>query len=149
MASEVRLLFDFHGWLLARRKGFIALVVFILLVLAFLPIPGPMDGGAYNTWSGLYWCKGEKECIHERGHALDHKHGWPSVTPEYLQAVQIYVMSEMENGKPEPTARIIINTWCKRYRWGTNPNLELYAEIYAFAGGNIENIPPSLQEFYK
>ena len=96
----------------------------MFLALTFLPYsiakPGFRVDGAYNTWSGLIWCRTEEACIHEIGHKLDDMAGWPSSSAEYKEAVGPTVWNEKET----------------------------YAEIFRFYRGKEENMPAHLAKFY-
>ncbi len=134
-----------------RKLSWLGLAVLIAAaVLCLLPIPGPKDGGAYNTLSRTYWCASEKYCIHERAHQLDQALGWISQGEEFGQALQIYILVESVGG---PSAEAL---WLMNYpgifrpasRLFWNAKAEIYAEIYVRAGGKVEQIPDGLRKFY-
>jgi hypothetical protein len=128
-----------------------AAVILILVIgaLLVLPIPWPGDTGAYNTLSGMSWCIDAQSCTHERGHALDQRRGWPSQSEDFAFETRVYVVSQMRSDMPERMAGVILAAWAHPVsRIGTNPNAELYAQIYQAANGNIDEIPSGLRKFY-
>ena len=121
----------------------------ILAAWILLPIPMPGDAGAYNYVSRLYWCQGEQACLHERGHALDQALGWPSRREGFWFDVEVYLISEIERGNPSSMAGAILQVWQNPpRRWGDEINVEMYAEIYREAGGELERIPDGLKKYY-
>lgn len=134
-----------------RRKVFLILGP-IMLILAgwfLLPIPMPGDHGEYNTITRLVWCDSQYACLHEQGHALDHTNGWISQTDDYGKALKFYALTNVLTGKPSALAlRIIDGLFISNKRWGWNERAEIYADIYAGAGGNLARVPENLRKFY-
>lgn len=119
-----------------------------LLVLqmaaVYLPVPMPGQIGAYNPYSQLYMCFDRATCIHEQGHKLDQSLGWPSQSDEFRAAVTDYVVSEF-SGDPSEHAIHVLNILMTR---DDGPYRELYADVWMWARGNVENVPEGLRGYY-
>lgn len=72
--------------------------IILLVFLVWFLLPGwvPGRGGAYNTISGLIWCRSYDDCVHEVGHKLDDLSGWTSATEVYKTAIGSTVWNEKE-----------------------------------------------------
>lgn len=117
----------------------------LLLIVFLLPIPVRGERGAFNTWSGLYWCADERACLHEIGHALDKQAGWISQSPEYARALQMYVLT----GAGTDDRVIVLLAYAFDPPDGKEPTKkELYAILFEMADGKIENMPIGLRQFY-
>ena len=113
----------------------------VLVGLWLLPIPPVGANGAYNTWSGLYYCRTEAACIHEQGHRLDDQNGWISESLQYKTALKVYLILEPGSEQAQKIVSLLMEQ--------DHALREVYATIYEIAGGNTDAIPPILQEFYK
>lgn len=126
--------------------------VFIVLIIAvYAVLPYNIYGvSAYNPISGLIYCKTEKECFHEEAHKLDYQNGHPSRSPEFAFAVRVYVQTNINDG----VAQMILN---HPYLFEYHPNRigfskstieELYADMYAYANGDVNSLPDVFRKFY-
>ncbi len=122
---------------------------------------------SYSGLNGFYVpvldvvvCKDAYTCLHEEGHKIDNGR---SETREFSNAVQIFrIVADTNNAVDEmsyrirkfpgigseheqTTCRIFIK--CEPEGWGGYS--ELYAEIFAMAGGNLDNIPEIFRPFYE
>jgi hypothetical protein len=122
---------------------------------------------SYSGLNGFYVpvldvvvCKDAYTCLHETAHGFDNSR---SETQEFRDAVQLFrIVADTNNSVDEmsyrirkfpgigseheqTTCRIFIK--CEPEGWGGYS--ELYAEIYAMLGGNIDNIPEVFRQFYK
>ena len=117
----------------------------LLLVLVLLPIPVRGEHGAFNTWSGLFWCNDERACLHEIGHALDKQAGWISQSPEFARALQMYILT----GAGNDDRIIVLLAYAFDPPDGKEPTKkELYAVLFEMADGERENMPTGLRQFY-
>lgn len=120
----------------------------VLIIGMLVPITAPGDQGAYNTLSGLAYCQTRTACLHEIGHALDRDAGWVSQSPEWYQAVQMYLLVELRKERlTELPVNILEITY--RDRDGAEPvKMELYAYLFQQADGDPGHMPESLRGFY-
>lgn len=117
----------------------------LLLIVFLLPIPVRGEQGAFNTWSGLYWCADERSCLHEIGHALDKQADWISQSPEFARALQMYILI----GAGEDDRVIVLLAYAFDPPDGKEPTKkELYAVLFEMANGKSENMPIGLRQFY-
>lgn len=112
----------------------------LILALVLAPIPAIKQNGAYNSFSGAFFCRTHSACLHEIGHALDQQAGWISDTEKFRQAVEVYIISNQD----ELTIKIIDKLLTTKQ----NAHRELYASLFDWAGGSSENMPAGLREFY-
>jgi hypothetical protein len=115
----------------------------------------------YSPEFNLVVC--DTECLHENGHKLDHSLGDISKSESFQTAVKVYLailwnypayrdeFSKNFIGYAGITAPYLddtrfISVFSGR-EWGGYS--ELYADIYKWSGGNIEEIPTSLRKFYE
>lgn len=99
-------------------------ILILIFLFLSLPIPPKNADGAYNTFSRLFYCESENICLHEIGHAIDQKLGWPSSNPEFIESAKSYSDVNVKNSE------------------------EFYAWIYAFCDGDLDKIPDKLRPFY-
>jgi hypothetical protein len=108
-------------------------------------------------------CSDKHTCLHETGHSIDYRRGHISQSYEFAETVQIFrIVSNTNNTVDEMSYRIrkfpgigsdYEQTTCRLFikcepeGWGGYS--ELYAEIYAMADGNINNIPEVFRPFYE
>lgn len=128
------------------------LFVFVAVVI-LIPFPPQTVGGIYFPPTREILCRYESVCLHEIGHAIDHQSGWVSRTQAWKDALIIYIAVQTSLPPTTDTMRMNIITYAYNgydpQRWfGVNPMVEIYAEIFMWAQGNKENVPPSLQGFY-
>jgi hypothetical protein len=116
--------------------------------------------GFYVPFLDIVVCKDSYTCLHETAHGFDNGR---SETREFANAVQLFrIVADTNNSVDEmsyrirkfpgigsefeqTTCRIFIK--CELKGWGGYS--ELYAEIYAMAGGDIQNIPEIFRPFYE
>jgi hypothetical protein len=102
--------------------------LFIIASLLFvLPIPVRGQTGAYNTISGLFWCRDEISCLHEQAHYIDFHNGMISDSEDFRNAVTVYIFVG------------------RKYHYIGMPMREIYATVYAESGGAV---PDLLNDFY-
>lgn len=116
------------------------LLVCLFLILLF-PIPNQY-GGAYNTFSQTFACRSLEICRHEIGHVLDFTGGNASQSPEFRDAIQMYLLVELRKPTLEELPVKIL-----RMSLDSNPR-ELYAFLYQYSEGNPERLPESLRKFF-
>jgi hypothetical protein len=128
------------------------IVPILTIVLLFEINPG---ASSYSYDLNILDCNNTKYmggCRHEIGHKMDDDLGSPSLSPEFGQAVQLYIMVGLGNGKSPDKLAVMLLTHPGVYQYDrTHPVMvqrEIYATIYAWANGNISKIPPSLRRFY-
>jgi hypothetical protein len=122
---------------------------------------------SYSGLNGFYVpvldvvvCRDSYTCLHETAHGFDNGR---SETREFRDAVQLFrIVADTNNSVDEmsyhirkfpgigsdfeqTTCRMFIK--CEAEGWGGYS--ELYAEMYAMAGGKTEQIPEIFRTFYK
>lgn len=136
------------------KKIYLCTVLLVFLAWLLLPIPLPGQGGVYNPITELMWCSYYYGCLHEIGHKLDDDAGWISHTPEFSEAVYLFIGSELiahdTNSQSYKLAHKIILqpgviSWSGRW---LDSQSEIYATIFAFSDGKRENMPYIFREFY-
>jgi len=112
----------------------------------------------------LIACRDYDSCLHEIGHKVDHGAGWISKSDKFRTTVQAYrsIAFEIPELRDPLTIRILffpgigkqplkcnggVFTSCF-WSDGWGGYTELYAEILRESGGDVDNIPVVLQEFY-
>lgn len=119
-----------------------------ILVSAWLLLPIPKIGehGATNIITGLSWCDEDWACRHEIGHKLDRRAGWISQSPEFSDAVMMYVLSHARVDEELPVY-ILAMTYSPKD--GQEPTkAELYAFIYEYSNGDPLRLPVGLRPFF-
>lgn len=127
------------------------IIVALLLTLFLVPLPLASQNGAYNTISGIFWCKDENSCYHEIGHKLDQQMAWPSRTKEFSFALRTYIFSSMQTSPHDTVTReIIMRTYAPSttITGMTDINAEAYAIIFEIACGDKNKVPEIFREFY-
>lgn len=114
-------------------RTWIAVTVFIALVVAFVPLPRPGTIGVYNSWSDTFWCTTHVSCVHEIGHMLDDRSGMISQTPAFLAVAENYTIVKVRTADGRPDGRELE---------------ELYASLFAGVDGHVERLRPPLIQFY-
>ena len=107
-------------------KKIVFISLFIIFVILFFPIPFRGENGLYNTFSGTIYCQ-PKACVHEVGHKIDHMGKWPSKSQRFTETV----------------IRLGFD-----FQLATVGAQETYAELFAFAKGQENNMPAELRRFY-
>lgn len=135
-------------------KKYTLILIAPLLLWIFLPIPLPSQGGVYNPVTGLIWCGSHDTCVHEVGHKLDDNSGWISHSPEFSEAVYLFVGSELIAHDTDSQSYKLANTILRlpgviswRGRW-LDSQSEIYATIFMYSGGARENMPEIFRPFY-
>jgi hypothetical protein len=135
--------------------GIIAVIFVGLLYDSYANI-----AGFYIPVVDMAVCRDPHTCFHERGHSIDNGR---SETVEFANAVQVFrIVADTNNAVDEISYRIrkfpgigsdYEQTTCRLFikcdpkGWGGYS--ELYAEIYAMAEGNPDNMPEIFRPFYK
>lgn len=130
----------------------LALLLFLGLMFLIFPIPTRKDQiGIYNPISRMIWCRTEAGCLHEIGHKLDHDARWISDSPEFCVALQEFLIVELAKEEPSKVAYdILIHAGAFNGHSGfpSTPNREIYAWLFAWAGGERDNMPEVFRSFY-
>ena len=125
-----------------------AFVIAALLIVGLCaPIPTTQQDGVYNMLSRLAYCENRSYCLHEIGHAMDQQAGWVSQSPEFYQALQLYLYTELQKPLTQTPAEILAIT----YRGGDGSysiKMEIYAYLFQWAQGKPEQMPEALRPFY-
>jgi hypothetical protein len=131
----------------------IGIVVGLSLVLTYKlykynTIMGQIAGN-YNPDTKEIWCTSEDICNHEEGHKLDASLGWISTSKAFIDAVDYRLETISYPGINAPYLILNCNFLgidCSQ-KWGGYT--ELYADLWKEAKGDINNIDPQLQQFFK
>lgn len=113
----------------------------VLAAWTMLPIAKPGEAGAYNLISGLAYCANRAACEHEIGHALDQQSGWISQTPQFAEAVQLYLLVELRKETLQPLPVNVLKVASRGWR-------EVYAYLFQQSGGDPKRMPPGLRAFF-
>jgi hypothetical protein len=117
----------------------------------------------YDMWTGKIFCDTPRDCFHEEAHKMDAEQGWISKSDDYKSAVDTFrsvawiciecrdeysemVMFFPGVGRELQPEHNPLNYGFWHGGWGGMQ--ELYAEIYAMAEGNPENMPEIFRPFY-
>jgi hypothetical protein len=137
-------------------------LLLLLLILAVLASPSlNREREGYNLLTGRIDCSAF--CLHETAHKMDRESGWLSRSPEFMEAVQVYIQSawaipELRDpwterivffpgiGAPLRPERDLLSYWFWRGGWGGYT--ELYAELLQWSGGEREAMPEIFRPFY-
>lgn len=123
-----------------KKNNCLVIFLVIAFIAALLPIPRTGQHGAYNSFSGLFWCDTRSACLHEIGHAIDQQAGWISDSGSFRKAVEVYVLA----GQDGISIRMVDKLLTTRQI----PSRELYASLFDWAGGKTENMPECFRQFY-
>lgn len=118
----------------------------------------------FNVWTKEISCSDKYTCLHEHGHLLDFQLGWESKGKAFQESVQVFnrvqwlldpddrhEWAERMHEFPGVTAP---KTPCKDllsmsfWTGGWGGYTELYAEMYAWANGDISNMPHEFRKYY-
>ncbi len=112
------------------------------------------DGwGGFYAGDGVLLCQTEYACIHETGHWLDEKLGYPSETIEFKETLDTFINVCIENGDEWGN----VDYYCNLARFpGVNGNAvdnwggygEAYAEMYKYLVHEDRPLPVVFVEFY-
>jgi len=133
------------------KRIFIFPVVFLGIIYMTIPFTFPGQEGAYNPISKMIVCKNETACLHEVGHKIDQKSGWPSHSYEFYQALYQYLRSEMKKEAPSSLSDYLLKRTIMNKPWFeifVNDSEEAYAIIFSDSKGQYENMVPIFREFY-
>lgn len=137
-----------------------AIIAWLLILIASQECKG-----WYDPFTGLMYYTDEWSRLHEQGHALDHRLGDVSKTDEFIKAVDVFrqvqyslskdhrhamadkIMFFPGIGSPRLKVTQIYSDAFWQGGWGGFG--ELYADIWAKANGDIEQIPVSLQPYFR
>jgi len=108
-------------------------ILSIMFIVGTLFVAKNLATGFVIENLGISHCTTEQTCWHEGAHQMDIDRGRISEAPEYQTALGKFTA---EN----PAWR----GWYEHNNWH-----ELYAQMWETAGGNIDNVPAELQEFYR
>jgi len=143
------------------KKIVMYLVISALVISIFLSF---LCHDIYVPVAKVIFCHDFDSCIHESTHKADDISGWTSSTNEWIDAVNDYRMVQYlmpAEFKDDHAFKIVFFPGLGKQKlssddpkslifWmgGWGGYTELYASIGEFSGGDINNIPPSLQQFY-
>ncbi len=136
------------------RKVFLIAIAAALLTLSVLPISPYGNKGFYNFASNTLYCNDTYSCRHEIGHRMDDDLGHPSRSGDFAHAIQLYLYVELHKEiVPDFAMGILVyppmmSHWNKRFPVLTSGQEELYADMYAWVDGEIEELPEIFREFY-
>jgi hypothetical protein len=141
-------------------KRFLCSLLCLGLLAVSLPVPGRSN---YNFITHTFYCDSARGCRHEIGHWMDDEMGHPSRSIEFSDALKLYLYLEFGNSLAQRTdldsdAWFIFNyrgllSYDDRYKAFGNemfssPIEELYADLYLYADGDVDAMPPGFQRFY-
>jgi len=109
---------------------FYGTIILIIAIMGLVFVVKNLATGFYIEELDFLYCTSEDTCYHERAHQMDKG---TSETEEYREALKTFAENNPD--------------WLNWYLH--NSPKECYAQMWENAGGNINNIPPELQEFYK
>ena len=120
-----------------------ALVMVTVLAWSLLPIPSRGQLATYNTASHLAYCPTRDTCLHEIGHALDQRADWVSSSPEFAEAVRLYLYVELRQPilTMLPAQTLAVSARGDGLR-------EVYADLFQWTSGEQHKMPESLRGFY-
>jgi hypothetical protein len=141
------------------RNAAISIAALYLSITLLTPF-SLRGNSAYNYITGTLYCKTRYECIHEVGHRMDGDLGKPSKSRAFADILRLYVQTEFMKGPgvtSDMTYRIIyfpgVLEYSRQYSplgieiW-SSPQEELYASMFAWADGDISQIPDAFRSFY-
>lgn len=121
--------------------------------------------GWYDPITGVMHYTDDWSRLHELGHQLDHVLGDISQGKEFRRAVEIYNQVQWQlpadlrdanawrighfpgiNAPRDRVSQVYSDAF---WQGGWGGYRELYAELWAMAGGEIHNVPVSLRVFFK
>ena len=118
--------------------------------------------GLYIPIVRVVLCDSQSTCIHENGHKIDEEHNWISTTKEWKVAVDNYRHNLIYNEPPWEefdlrffsfpgigSDRIKCDWFQSCFIGGWGGYSELYADVWKWNSGKIENVPIELREFYR
>jgi hypothetical protein len=143
-------------------KKFLIPLLFLLLIL-FLFITFVCHD-IYIPGIRAIFCHDKNSCLHESAHKVDDTAGWISRTDEWVEAVDDYRMTQYlmpAEFKDKHAFEIVFFPGIGKQKltsvdsksiifWqgGWGGYTELYASIAGYSGGDINEIPLCLQQFY-
>lgn len=128
------------------RLALLSLACVFVGSLFLVPIPVRGEHGAYNSWSRIAWCDNDHSCLHEIGHGLDQQAGWVSQSPEFAEAVRLYIVAGILGQEELPVYMLAMTYTAPDGQEPTKK--ELYANLYMLADGKAENMPEGLRKFF-
>lgn len=131
----------------------VGMVITLVLIFSYQlykynTIKGQISGN-YNPDTKEIWCTSQEACWHEEGHKKDASLGWPSTSKAFIDAVDYRLETISYPGINSPYLILKCNFLgidCSE-EWGGYT--ELYADLWKEAKGDINNIDPQLQQFFK
>lgn len=145
-----------------KKKILISIIfLFVVLFVAYL-YTALTSAGFYDSNINKIYCKKYSSCLHEIGHKTDDEMGWISKTAEWEKTVNYYrVMIYYYPEKRDNLSHSIEffygvgwkrieqkNIFLFDHYTGWGGYTELYAYILSEAGGEKENVPEMLRDFY-
>lgn len=125
-----------------------------LLVLAFFVVELNPGTSSYSFELNILDCDNIQYmsgCRHEIGHKMDDDLGSPSLTSEFGNAVQLYIMVGLMH-TPQDKLAVTLLTYPGVFQYDkTHPLMiqrEVYAAIYAWVDGDVSKLPDSFKPFY-
>jgi len=130
------------------------LITLILLVIFMLPVSPYGNKGYYNFASNTLYCHNAYSCRHEIGHSMDAALDHPGRSYEFSHAIQLYLYVELHHETVSDFAMAILtyppmmSHRVVRFPVSSSGQEELYADMYAWVDGDIDQLPEIFQEFY-
>lgn len=114
-------------------------IIFVLLFLLIVPPLG--KPGAYKTYSALAYCTDEITCLHEIGHMIDYASDWISQSNEFRLGLAMYLQKA-------PYDELYVQITYTLSTTKQNQLKEVYAWFFAYAGGDVDNIPEDVKPYF-
>jgi len=136
------------------RKFLITITTLIVMASLFMGVFTPSRSSYLFLVNGVgvLDCNYFYGCRHEIGHKMDQDLGFPSESPEFGHALQMYMLVELKREAPSDLSVFLIMYpgvfAAYPGQGGGSLQNELYATVYTEANGDISLIPESLQPFY-
>ena len=139
-------------------------MIVVMQLIFFWFLIWPSGGSSYNLWTSTVTCDNRGDCLHEMAHMMDDDAGWISESDEYKMAVATYrsVAWSCEECRDEFSDLVMFfpgvggplqeeKDFFSRGYWhgGWGGYRELYAVMYAEAGGDVERMPELFRPFYE
>ncbi len=135
------------------KRIFSVLVLFSILAIAY-GLEFKPGTSSYSLHFRTLDCNNTiymRGCRHEIGHKMDQDLGMPSQSPEFGNAVQQFLLSDLHQPMPSTLAIALVTYEGVYSRSKNNPGspvIEIYAAIYAWSDGDLSKLPESLRVFY-
>lgn len=136
------------------RKKLTFATAFIILAVFLLPVSPYGNKGYYNFATNTLYCNSARGCRHEIGHRMDAEAGHPGRSSEFSHSIQLYLYVELHKEPVSDFAMAVLtfppmmSHRAPRFPISSSGQEELYADMYAWVDGDIEEIPEIFRTFY-